>query len=219
MPNQLVPNPLIFQAVLSIGYRRDPPKIDGSLDDWPDDYRLPCLAEMDGMKPFADVSMAWNETGLFLAVRVTGRTQPPRGDRERFWEPDSLRLFTDMRDTKNVHRAGRFCQQWYFLPDAGKGKGEPLAASAPVHRARENAETYPPGRVAVASKITDGGYSLEAAIPAALLAGFEPESHNRIGFCYYLADRELGSQYLTVGGQLPYHTDPSLWASAVLRSE
>ena len=63
------------------------------------------------------------------------------------------------------------------------------------------------------------GYKLEAHIPGDCLNGIDPESGrsgSRIGFYYILEDRDLGRQSFSIGDDLPWHVDPSLWATAVL---
>jgi hypothetical protein len=122
-----------------------------------------------------------------------------------------------MRDARNIKRASRHCQQFYFLATGGGKNGkQATAASVPLMRARENAPPVSPGRIEIASDISAHGYQLEAHIPADCLAGFEPADHARIGFFYMLEDRELGQQYLTVGDELLWYVDPSTWATAVL---
>ena len=60
------------------------------------------------------------------------------------------------------------------------------------------------------------GYLLELCLPAAALTGFDPAEHPRIGFTYLVLDQELGEQTFTVGAELPYDEDPSLWAALEL---
>ena len=104
---------------------------------------------------------------------------------------------------------------------AGKKKDEPIAGSAPIHRAREDAPIYssekkayglqPVGssvRLQVASKISTTGYTLEAHIPAVCLVGFDPSQHQRIGFYYMLEDRDHPQQFLTAGDDLNWHIGP-----------
>ena len=92
----------------------------------------------------------------------------------------------------------------------------PVAGSAPINRAKENSPPVEPGRIRVISTVERDGYKLEAHVPADCLNGFDPEQHGRIGFFYILEDRDLGRQSFTIGDDLPWHVDPSLWASAVL---
>jgi len=213
-----LPNRMLFRFELPVHRRREPPRIDGRLADWDDGYRLPPLGAIDKVQEWGQVYAAWDEAGLYIACRVTGKTHPLRCDPHRFWKGDNLRLMTDMRDTRNIHRASRFCQHFYFLPTGGGPNGrDPVAASARVHRATQNAPLIPPGRIPVAAEVTSTGYSLEALIPAACLSGFDPVENPRIGLYYMLEDADHGQQYLTVGDDMPWWVDPSLWATAVLQ--
>lgn len=215
---RLLPNRLLFRFEVPINRFERPPRIDGRLRDWDDRFRLPALSHIDGVAEWGDVYVGWNEGGLYVACRVTGKTSPLRCDPKRFWKGDNLRVMTDMRDTRTIHRASRFCQHFYFLPvGGGPGGRDPVAGSARVHRANEHAPPVPPGRILVAADVSRHGYALEAHIPADCLSGFDPVDNPRIGLCTMLEDADHGQQYLTVGDDMPWWVDPSLWATAVLR--
>ncbi|MFQ5591918.1 MAG: hypothetical protein ACE5HE_12200, partial [Phycisphaerae bacterium] len=159
----------------------------------------------------------WNETGIGIACRVRGKRKPLRCDPVRFWAGDNLRLCTDMRDARNVKRATRYCQQFYFLPAGGGARGdEPVAGVNKIKRAREEAPPVAAELIEVASGVRASGYSLAAFIPAECLSGFDAAEHPRIGFYYIVEDSEHGQQYLTVGDDLYWYVDPSTWATAVL---
>ncbi len=214
--SELVPNRLLFRFEVPIRYRR-PPVIDGEVSDWPDEYLLPDFGRLDGQEPFARVWLAWHESGLFLACRVEGRRSPFQCDPKAFWKGDNLRLMTDMRDTRDLKRASRYCQQFYFLPAGGGRDGrQPVAGAARINRATEHAPPVPDGLITIAAKCQAAGYTLEAHIPTAALSGFDPVEHPRIGFYIMLEDRDRGQQYLTVGDELNWHIDPSTWATGVL---
>ena len=38
----------------------------------------------------------------------------------------------------------------------------------------------------------------------------------RLGFTYFVFDRELGQQYFSVGSEIPFASDPSLWGTLQL---
>jgi hypothetical protein len=214
---QLIPNRLLFHFELPLHYAPTPPVIDGRLDEWSDRHLLPALCQVDGAEPFGQVWLAWHETGLYLACRVAEKSEPPRCDPKRFWQGDNLRLMTDTRDTRDVHRATRFCQHWYFLPaGGGRDRRQPVAGSAKVNRARQDAPLVGPGRIPIASRVAPSGYTLEACIPAEHLVGYDPGEHASLGLYYILEDREHGQQFLTVGDELRWNVDPSTWASARL---
>ena len=68
---------------------------------------------------WADVRAAWSEAGLAFVVRVEGKRQPPWCRAGRPEDSDGLQIWIDTRDVHNVHRAGRFCQRFIFLPGGG----------------------------------------------------------------------------------------------------
>ena len=156
--------------------------------------------------------------GLSIACRVANKRRILRCDPHVFWKSDNLRLCTDMRDARTNKRATRFCQQFFFLPTSGgRKKDEPVAGTNKLKRARQDAPPVPVERIAVASRVSKTGYTLEAHIPAPCLSGFDPVEHPRIGLYYMLEDSDHGQQYLTVGDDLYWYVDPSTWATAVLK--
>ena len=213
----LIPNRFLFDFEFPLRYRSTLPTIDGRLADWTDQELLPKLGELDGRDAFADVWACWNESGLCIACRVTGKRRALCCDSKSFWTGDNLRLCTDMRDARSVKRATRFCQQFYFLPTGGgRAKKAPAVGVNKIKRAREDAPPVPVERISIASHVTGSGYALEAHIPAECLSGFDPVEHPRIGLYYIVEDSDHGQQYLTVGDDLYWYVDPSTWATAVL---
>lgn len=79
-------------------------------------YRLPNLAELEGQSTWAEVRAAWNEAGLAFVVYVRGKQQQPWVRESRPDDSDCVQLWIDTRDVHNVHRAGRFCHRFIFLP-------------------------------------------------------------------------------------------------------
>lgn len=226
----LIPNRFLFSFEFPLRYRSRLPAVEGGLADWTDADLLPKLGELDAspadseghtteeqFSEFADVWACWNETGIAIACRVGGKRKALRCEQERFWAGDNLRLCTDMRDSRSVKRATRYCQQFCFLPTGGGAKGkDPVALVNKIKRAREDAPPVPVELIRVASHVTKSGYSMAGFIPGECLSGFEPAEHPRIGFYYILEDSEHGQQYLTVGDDLYWYVDPSTWATAVL---
>ncbi|GJM26680.1 MAG: hypothetical protein DHS20C16_30950 [Phycisphaerae bacterium] len=214
---QLIPNRLLVAVEIRLNHRSKLPRLTGKLTDWSDEFLLPNLCEMDGQEPFAKVYACWNDEGIAFACKVQCPDKKFRCDPASFWKGDNLRICTDMRDTRDIHRATRYCQQFFVLPTGGgKMRSEAIGGSSPIHRAKENASPIKAGMIPVAANITKRGYSIEAILPASLLSGFDPAEHPRIGFYYMLEDLALGQQYLTVGDDLYWHVDPSMWATAVL---
>jgi len=148
---------------------------------------------------------------------VAGKKREPWCRDSRPDESDGLQLWIDTRDTKNIHRAGRFCHRFVFLPAGGGQQGrEPVADQLLVDRARENAHPIRPGQLRASCQLEPGGYRLAGFIPAAALTGFNLADHPTLGFTYRFFDRELGEETFSIGGELPYPSDPSLWGTLEL---
>ena len=116
MPEPLLPERFLFRFSVPCRYRRPlwTPKGAGLSEE----YRLLNLAELEGgaRSEMADVRAAWSEEGLAMTVRVNGKRQPPWCRDSRPEDSDGLHVWIDTRDVHNIHRAGRFCHRFVFLP-------------------------------------------------------------------------------------------------------
>ena len=209
-------------------------------------YRLLRLSELEATGPtdaedaaslkpspaFADLRAAWSEAGLSFTLIVSGKRQTPVYNSARPLESDALQLWIDTRDVHTVHRAGRFCHNFVFIPriekpkaaSTSRAKKSPAVARVypgvaivcPINRAREQPTPVREGVLQVRCQPTADGYLLAALIPAEALTGFDPAEHPRLGFTYAVLDRELGEQTFGVGRPMPYQEDPSLWPTLEL---
>jgi hypothetical protein len=150
-------------------------------------------------------------------VQVTGKRQLPWCRDSRPDDSDGFNIWIDTRNTKDIHRASRFCHRFAFLP-AGGGRRleEPLATWLPINRAKQHPKLPSSGALQIRSQTQPGGYVLEAHIAASALTGFDPEEHSRLGFTFAVIDREHGWQTFTVGPEFPFVEDPSLWGELEL---
>jgi hypothetical protein len=178
----LIPNRFLFKFEFPLLRCPKPPTIDGRADKWDRRYLLPPLHELDGKLPIGDVLMTWDAAGLYLAVSVDGKKRPLHCDPAHFKQSDCLRLMTDMRDTRDIRRASRFCQHFFFLPSGGGSKGrEPVAGAGKIPRATQDAPLAPGGSLPIAAEVRKDGYSLTAHLPAVILTGFDPTENPRVG--------------------------------------
>ncbi|MHB0957757.1 MAG: hypothetical protein ACYC6N_10125 [Pirellulaceae bacterium] len=215
MTKDLLPPTFLFRFSLPCHYRRTGWNAAGA--NLEPKFRLPCFGELEGKTLFADVRAAWNRTGLLWTLQVTGKKQTPWCRASRVEESDGLHLWIDTRDTHNIHRASRYCHRFVFLPaGAGPQFQQPVGAWLPINRARDNPKPVAPESLQVRSHLRADGYTLDAHVPATALTGFDPAEYPRLGFCYAVVDRELGWQTLSVGTELPFLEDPSLWGSLAL---
>jgi len=210
----LVPHRFLFRLAHPCRHVKKMPRLDDDrLLDLPAECRIDNFAAMDEKVNFADVSLAWNELGLGLQVEVRGKDNLPQGDAARPRGSDGVTLWLDSRDARAGHRASRHCHQFHFLAaGGGSERDEPAFVQTKINRALEDAPLAPAGSVALKVAIKKPGYLLEAFLPAAVLHGYDPEQHPRLGFYYSIRDEELGEQALSVGPEFPFWDDPSLWS-------
>jgi hypothetical protein len=215
MSNPLLPTRFLFRFSAPCRYR-DPLWTPGKAG-LEERFRLPSFVELEERAAWADVRAAWSEAGLALSVAVTGKQQSVWCRQSHPEDSDGLQVLIDTRDVHNVHRAGRFCHRFVFLP-CGEGPrlDQPLAEVLPIHRARELPNPIRGDLLETSCQRHRNDYILEAFIPTEALTGFDPAEHPRLGFTYAVVDRELGQQTFGVGGPMPYQEDPSLWATLEL---
>ena len=176
--------------------------------------RLPSFGELEGRPLFADLRAGWNDDGLGFYLRVSKKKQSVWCRDSRIEDSDGLHLWIDTRDTHSIHRAGRFCHRFAFLPQGlGRDGAQPVSKLLTINRARENPKSIDERHLQVRSEERIDGYVLHAHIPGKLLTGFDPQEHPRLGFTYAVTDRELGWQTFSIGPEFPFAEDPSLWGS------
>ncbi|MEX2112400.1 MAG: hypothetical protein WD845_04400 [Pirellulales bacterium] len=215
MAQPLLPTRFLFRFAADVAYREK--LADAAPSELPAEYRLPNLSELDGERMFADLRAAWSEAGLAFSVRVEGKRHPSWCRESKLEDSDGLQLWIDTRGTHNVHRATRFCHRFIFLPaGGGRSYNDPVADQLLVDRARENANPVRPGLLKVVTEKRVDGYVMSLFLPTAALTGFNPTDHPKLGFTYYLFDRELGSQHFSLGAEFPFANDPSLWSTLQL---
>jgi hypothetical protein len=186
---------------------------DDQIVDLPEIARLKSFNEIDSLKEFADVRIAWNELGIGLQVIVKGKDQYPVGDVARPRQTDGITLWIDTREDRSSHRASRTCHQFHFLAAGGGAeKDEPIFTQTKINRALQDAPLSNPEEVPFRSDRIKGGYRIEAFLSGAVLNGFDPEQYPRLGIFYAVYDHELGEQTLGINSEFPFSEDPSLWS-------
>jgi len=181
-------------------------------------YRLPNLNQLEDSDernklPY-DFRIGWNETGLFFTLHVTGKKQSLWCKTSQPEESDGIQICLDTRDIKDIHRASRFCHRLLFVPTgSGQEQQKPWAVWLPIHRAREHPNPIDLAQIKMQSKISLGGYWLNAFLPGKVLTGFAPVEYPNLGFHFVVMDREFGNSYFFAAPPLPHDQDPSLWGT------
>jgi hypothetical protein len=215
----VVPTPFLFRYAMPVKKAIAAPRQTGkTLLGLTDSFALPNLREVEGGEPNSVVRVCWNECGFGVSVTVSGKKHPATGNRTRPLESDGVQVWIDTRDTKNIHRAGRFCHHFCLLPFAdGKKNDKPIGVQLQIARAREESVLAKPNSIQMKSATTKTGYELEAWFPAEVLHGYEPDANPRLGFYFLVRDSELRDWPMTIGEDFPYSQDPSLWTTLVLQ--
>lgn len=170
---------------------------------------LPTLTDFDGTATIASWRLAWHADGLALQVEVTGKNAALVSRPSDPVNSDHVQIWLDTRNTRNVHRATRFCHQYLALP--GDGRQRASVMTLDIANARESSRKVDAPPLQVACTMRDDGYQLRLWIPAAALQGYDPENHPRLSFFSLVHDLERGDQTPSVGREFPYSFDPSLW--------
>jgi hypothetical protein len=222
MSTPLIPQSFYFRVAMPCRRVEGLPRPGGKgrLLDLPDSCRLPQLARLDGREPWAEVRAAWNPSGLAVQVEVTGKPGRIAHDPILPDASDGVTLWIDTRDTREVHRATRFCHRYTAVLVPGKAKDPEVSVSLrPIHRALADPPKARADAVVARAEATRKGWRLELFFPAESLHGFDPETNRRLGLYYNVTDPDRGDQFLTVGRDFPVGEDPSLWATLELRDD
>lgn len=217
MSSLLLPQSFWFRVAPSCPRIEAIPRPAGRLLDLPASCDLPDFGELAGLASWAKVRAAYHAGGLGLSFEVTGKAGPISPEPGRPSGVDGIQVWVDTRDTRNVHRATRFCHR--FVASIVPGKGRALTvevAQKPIARAVVDAPSASAGLVDARAERTLDGWRLELFLPAEALHGFDPEVNRRLGFCYQVTDPDRGDQHLGVGREFPIGEDPSLWATLTL---
>lgn len=244
MSEALLPHTFWFRLALGCVRIDDIPGDDPArpLLNLPAQCRLPNVANLAGSPAWVDVSAAWNPRGLAFVFETND--QPGLGFKHNVKDPNDtdparghrVQLWVDTRDTRDVHRAGRFCHRFDVrlagleksaangTPSSKKNRAIHVDVERkPIARALAEPPPSPADAVlaraeAIKSNPDAGpGWRLELFLKAPALHGFDPESTRKLGFNCAVADPVRGELFLTVGRAFPIGEDPSLWSVLELR--
>ncbi len=203
-----VPHGFLFNYEFPVPRLKKSPKEAASLS-LGVDHQLTDLSELSDQVPFADIRLGWTSDGLALSIAVS-RTAAKRDNAGI--STDRIRLWIDTRNTKNVHRATRFCHQFVLSPlGTSSRSSSPVAQQVAIANAREDASLCDNRQIDLNVTTTEDSYTVQCWLSREILHGFDPESQPQIGFFYEIEDRICGRQTLLAGPEFPYDFDPSLW--------
>ena len=200
-----------------------------SLIDWDLDqsHQLPHFAALAGYASRATAWAGWASDGLYFKMTITGKSSPPRFYGNTGGVSDGLRVWVDTRSSPGIHRATRFCHCFHLFPgqpeDADSSFDEtddvsrqPRGVLDTIPRARETPAAIESEKIIVSSHFEKNGYTLWSHVPASCLTGYAPDQFDAISLFVEVVDFELGTQSISLGPELRYVEDPSLWIRAEL---
>lgn len=198
--------PLEFFTLESeLKYSKAPP----SLKTMRRSFLLPDTSEWLAEERFAEVALAWSESGIFINVYVDKAFE--EASYPRFAEGDAIELFFDTRDLKTASFATRFSHQFVFLPEAVQG----ITAQEISHFRTE--DTHPlcdSFDLQLKTEMGKKDYEMQIFIPSHCLHGFDPSSFERIGFTYRIHRYRGAPQHFALSSQhFSIEQNPRLWAS------
>ncbi len=197
-------------------------RVSSSKETWhdlDDTYRIPAFSELEppaGLSRLSvDFRIGWNEKNFRFSAIVSGKQRLPWCKLTHAEESEGIQLCLDTRDVRNVHRATRFCHRFAFFPLGRGPEGkEPAVLWFPIHRAKGHPNPVAVERIFVQSTLLKDGYRIDAILPGDVLTGYDPIEHSRVGFHYFVVDKEFGDRPFLVGYPFPHDQDPSLWGTA-----
>ena len=217
MSTSLLPQSFWFRTSLRCPKVEGLPRARGRLLDLPDSCALPDLGALEGRPSWARVRVGYDASGLGIAFEVIDKAGPISPEPGRPSGFDGVQAWIDTRDTRNVHRATRFCHRFVASLVPGKGRSlEVHVEQKPIARAVADAPSTGLGSIQARAERTLSGWRLELFLPAESLHGFDPETNRRLGFGYQVTDPDRGDQFLGVGREFPVGEDPSLWSTLLL---
>lgn len=196
--------------------RLDRPVFDGDFAEWPANAVLPDWMLTMDRPAQAVVRLAWNPEGLLFGLAVRD-SRVVNSQPDWFWAQDALEFFvSSATDLGPASTWGGRERQIYLVPQPAEHR----AFTGVWKRADEIAQavTLIPG-VRSAAAARDGGYVLEALIPAAALAGVELRPGAAIASMFSLAirgqrmDRQVGWPVAKSAWQVDR---PATWGRLVL---
>ena len=217
MSTPLIPQAFWFRVSAPCARVEGIPRAKGRLLDLPEAHALPDLGPLEGSESWAQARAAWNPAGLAFAFEVFDKAGPISPEPGRPSGIDGVQLWIDTRDTRNVHRATRFCHR--FAATLAPASGRTLdvdVVQRPIARAIADAPSAKVGAILARAERTLSGWRLELFLPAESLNGFDPETNRRLGFTYQVTDPDRGDRSFGVGREFPVGEDPSLWATLEL---
>jgi hypothetical protein len=212
-------------AAIAVPRAAAPPRIDGSLNEWPavplatSRYPVYNAAAWEGEQDLLAVWwLAWDGTNLYLAARVDDDAHVQTEQGTQIYKGDSVEVQIDTNPQRGARQVNPDTFQLILSPGdfAGRDVGVALFQGAPDGSLPFVAEQG----IMLAAKPAGQGYILEAAVPWSEL-GVTPEAGMTLGVALNANDNDTAGAALQelMLSHVPGRTlrDPTTWGSMTLQ--
>jgi photosystem II stability/assembly factor-like uncharacterized protein len=211
------------------GYVKDPPVIDGILDEWTETrYDIGSVTygkgEWTGNADLSGKAMfAWDETYLYLAARVYDDIHAQNAIGEDIFLGDGIEFLLDRNVPADYYTQNLSSDDYQLGISAGApadmSNSDSKAVLPEDYLWYPKASEGPRDEVEIGVFYTDDGYKIEAAIPWTML-GITPARGQHYGFAFSVSDNDNPSKNIqqTLMTTVPTRvlTDPTSWGDLTL---
>lgn len=184
----------------------------------PKSHKLPHLASFFGESSFAEMAMGWNEEGIF--ADIYSQSRDPEVFFPDFQNGDSIELFFDTRDMKNISYCHKFCHHFFFLPFPYEEEEKSIRGGEITKFRGEDKHDLSDADLLSIEYENKGrkGYVVHLFIPKESLFGYDPLTFRKLGFTYRINRRNGLPQFFSVSAEeYAIEQHPSLWATLILQ--
>lgn len=131
-----------------------------------------------------------------------------------FRKGDSVELFIDTRDNKEVQSITKFCHHFIFFPDIQAGK------EITRFRLEDRHDFCDEKALEIKSSFSKNSFAIDLFIPSYCLSGYDPDQYSKVGFCYRV--NRMGKDPLffnVLPEEYSLEQNPSLWGSLILEKD
>jgi hypothetical protein len=177
-------------------------------------HLIPDTSLLLNQEMFAEVSLGWNEEGLYLEVDVA---QKMRGSHfPEITMGDAVEVMIDTRDIKTSGYNTKFCHHFFFLPES---VDEIQAGEITRFRSEDAHLLCDPEKLQLKVKKSGSGYQMEIFLSKEVLYGYDPSQFQRLGFTYRISRKwEEPQHFSCTSTEFVIEEQPSLWSTIKLVS-
>jgi hypothetical protein len=176
-------------------------------------YLLPDMGWLTNEENPYKFYLGWCDAGIAFMLETKEPFDHP--EYPNVSDGDSLDLFFDTRDLKNVGSLTRFCHHFYFLPHKidTHDRGEITR-----FRQEEAHELCDPKDLELHIVKKGSTTKMKGFIPKNCLFGFDPNQFKRLGFSYRINQKYTGPIHFSVKSQeYNVEQESAMWASLNLK--